>query len=792
MSERDRFRGQDPRTRRNNPLSRIDPSIQMDDFLAQLGPANSQRFVDEFTDERKSMLQPVVNRDPLALEVPVENIGFVQADPWIRSRMDLVTNGTRKQRETAQRELIQRAQTGTTDDLLDVINCALASIVIIRETKVNTEVARVGVKPRQTLGAFHAARDFLGALTLGLAAESRPYYLDWDQISNRTKFAVTTNVFLTAENLFSQEDYFKLPASVLSLKNTIYDGIGILGDPTKPRNYLFFIDTILSFKQAEQASLISIKPSDDITADEFELLIKAKAAYPFPLEDKQALDGKFRDLFGSPDQLKLLRFLNQSLHSQDKAVVNATPRLILSVSGNELTRVSVLRFFQGMQRTVNALAQGKEVDPELENELEGVIRTLGENTDIRGALMFYTAYDYEHMFSSIEIIDGIEQINLLTPNLFAADEEFIKNLWQSQVNSPVVGFLSRVMREASATMNAIPESILLELFDPRRALGFFLENLEENWQDLQAITRQRIWPGFIGARRAKLWPSEHELDNLEFAGGGEHQHPAATLGFETISFFTAGYTAPEVGLRFGFPQSERILGGRLDSQGRLCDLPFDLEESHPYIHALLEFFAVTSFQELVTIADKRFKEKGEGKGVVVRAEEFHPARPRRLPRVETSYVTLSPDYERKTLPSGEVIEQARTREGMRKLITQKVVPLPYAARYQLRRQRLAEAIERGDPEAVIKTLEGQMIETLAQVPKTSQFKLDNLPPIYKLEPSPINGRYLETWRKTHYRPALTGDEELPEVFERVYRAAPVTLAAEMESWFTQPPKRRRH
>lgn len=82
-----------------------------------------------------------------------------------------------------------------------------------------------------------------------------------------------------------------------------------------------------------------------------------------------------------------------------------------------------------------------------------------------------------------------------------------------------------------------------------------------------------------------------------------------------------------------------------------------------------------------------------------------------------------------------------------------------------------------------------MVLNLSMVPNPSGLKLDNLPSEFQLDKIDT-GKYLETWRRNHFRPKLRDNEELDleASFERRYRAAPVAQDRELELWFTTPPK----
>ncbi len=720
-----------------------------------------------------------------------ENVGFVAVDREIIKSFDAVVNGNRRQREQEQRRLIDRVRTGTTNDLLDATNAVVVSIGMVSSPVARSGVySHVGVQAPRTTEALRNTRDFMGALLEVLARDAKSYPIDPDKPSNLIKLQVAAQVLddlkgprRGADRIFSDPRVNELGVKLhmlneLMTQNRIDGRVFIMGPELSPSEHNEILE-------------ISKKDPRDISQKDLGLLIKGSAAwgqlsdYDRPDTSLDTLANFFREGAKYPAMhARVLQNLNASLESPDVAVRNCAQRILFQIAGNTEPAKNMLfaqmSYFREIQGYIKRLAAGDNtVDPQITEQIDRMVA-------ITAPLPATTTNPDFLAVNFNGLLLRVEGRLINEPPFY--DRELIKTLESSQVDNPSLGLILRYVREREA--NNISEDAFLELFDERRPLGFFLDNLVVYGLDLQRITREDMWPSFIAGRRSKIWPSERELDILAFSTG----HPAEVLGFSGIEFFTRGFTPPEVGLVFTLKQGDRVLTGQLDQDGRLIGLPFDLESTHPLIHAFLENVAVGSFEELVTVAEKRIKVRNAepssntaGSRQERTSSEEDSSAQLPLPRKETTYITFS-NHNPNEIQSDEVIEDARERERLPRLIPQRVVPLAYAQQYRYFRNQLEQARTEGAAPEVIRTLEGQMLLALSLVRKPSGMKLENLPEQFQLEKT-FDGKYLDTWRKEHIRPKPKDGEDvdLSVIFERRFRAVPISLTKHLETWFTQPP-----
>lgn len=774
MSERLRFRGPNPPFDPKdflNPLGSSDPNIEELKKSRGLSGAGRERRI----------LGPDI--------FGAENLGFIAADPEVTSRMNLVANGSRRERADAQRYLLNRAAHYGEEDLLDVTNTALVSLLLsFRNPQEVGILKKVGVQPKPGAETLRNVRDFVRDLMHTLSNESRGFQYYVETQSTKTKMKVANEAFAL---LFNH-------AAALGPRNFVFDLAGFstsFKSDTGERKLLTF-EPILSDKEIDAVKQIAQKEPGEITPEDFGLIVRAR--FHFNLSEEPGTQDWERELhrnaaailtkilgrLGQNDFIQTVNLFGTSFGSANDSVRNCSFRLLSKIDSEEplgTQNLLLIKWFDHLQIYLKRIADGdKTLNPDLVAGIETMVMNAckAPMRPLPLWFIFLRDPDFYKYGANSETDRKLEEKAYF-------DQELLLSLVSSEGQNPALDLLMRMFLEENP--NQIPQDVFLELFDKRRPLGYFLDNLNSNWQNLQRITREQMWPEFITARQAKLWPSERELDTLVFS----RRHPAEVLGFSEISFRTRGHIPPEVGVEFTFKQTDKTLIAMLDKNGRLVHLPFDLVGSHPEIYAFLEHIAVGSFEELVTVADKRVRERGHStrsiRESVGQSAERKPYLTS-VPRIETSYIRLS-SYQPQELQSEEVIEQARVRERLPRLIPQKVVPLAYSQRYRYLIDRLEAAKEADASHDELRNLEGQMVEALSQIPRPSGRKLENLPEQFQLAQT-ADGKFLETWRVEYIKPKPREGEEynLPQIFERRFRAAPIALTRHLETWFTQPPK----
>ncbi len=759
MSERLRFRGPDSP---NDWFSSQNRDLNTD-LSKRLGASPRADF-------------PALYQDGVTILVRV---------PEITNGIESIAHGTAKQREASKKQLIALAAHGTTADLLDTTTYALSSLLHAKGTHISPEqnalLNGTGYATLRTSEAVGNVRGFMVDLVKTLSSESRIFHLNATARVNGARALGASLVMGIYFNGLSQEDRDRLPSSFHQYAEIIMDIANVPLPENASPNKVFYVGPEISRRDVDELGKIAQKAVEEpITQAEFELTLKAFTGYHKP--PFRAARNIINTLFGrnsSPEGIApVLEYFNRSLNSKEAINRNAAQILFfLPFSDNtEPTDAEVQgNWMTQLQEQIGKMAEDPDsIDGDLKVQIENFI-----TSSIRvGTGQFASQLFFDWQKSADAITSGKFAVKL--------NEQLVNKVLAAQGN-PALDLLVRTHLE---TRSQILEEELLDLFDASRPLGYFLDNLRAHWQDLQRINREQMWPSFITARQAKLWPSEAELDILAFS----RRHPAEVLGFSNIRFSTRGYAQPEVGLEFDFKNSGTLLRGRLDRDGRLVGLPFDLEERNPHIHAFLEHIAVGSFQELVTIAEKRIKEKSKedhnhgstpSEHPVARGGDYAP----NLPRTETTYVTIPRSYQLEELQSEVVVEKASDREKLPRIIPQKVVPLAYAQRYRYLRDQLEAAGRKGTSSDEIKTLEGDVLYALSLIPRPSVGKLEHLPEQFQLDRTG-DGKFLDTWRIEHIRPKPKEGEEpdLSEIFERRFKAAPIALTRHLETWFTQPPK----
>ena len=83
---------------------------------------------DGFQDNRHSHVYP---------NFTAENLKYMIPDKAVVTKLEAIAGGTRKQRETAQKELIKQATQGDANDLLDVCNATILALVARRYKNTN-------------------------------------------------------------------------------------------------------------------------------------------------------------------------------------------------------------------------------------------------------------------------------------------------------------------------------------------------------------------------------------------------------------------------------------------------------------------------------------------------------------------------------------------------------------------------------------------------------------------------------------------------------------------------------
>src|SRR3989344_2358113 len=715
---------------------------------------------DGFQDNRHSHVYP---------NFTAENLKYMIPDKAVVTKLEAIAGGTRKQRETAQKELIKQATQGDANDLLDVCNATILALVARRYKNTNETPPQLEFIQNLTPPTAESLRNIRGFLVdffRNLSQEARVYTVDLSKQSNKAKVALAQMAFDTLGNIMPEADessfrnpnQTRFPDSFYGLKQSV----GMISDIAKSGYTIIALNIPAELTARENQKVVELAGKDvkDFTQNEFDLLLKAYNGYHRGPRDIAFT--KLNEVYTQAgDNLNnTVSWFNKSLSSTDRAVKNSAVRALLTYTEDDPTWMDKKAFFGLVQFQLSHVMRGDGVDLILQNNIESLILTLASQST-RDSLIRLLIH---------------EVINASTVEV---DKNFIDLLEKPKVQTPGTDILLRIFREFKNDL--IPEDTFLELFDERRALGFFMDNLKVNWQGLQRITRERIWPSFITERGAKLWPSEEEIPIETYTG----KHMAAVLGITDLRFFIRGYARPETGLEFHFNNHDKVLRGMIDRQGHLTNLPFDLEESHPHIHALMERLAVCGLQSMVTVASRRFVVKGRG--------EYHPADPDKeiqatvvsLPRHETSYIDLDP---RPRMTIDEVIADAIKAARMSVPIPQKVVPLAYAARYEMYRNKLVKERAKGseaDP-VMIKEYEGEMATNFSKITKPSDDKKDNLPKEFELRQ--VGEKYIETWRKKHFRPRLDHEPSFEEAYERRYRLAPVVQDLDLETWFTTPPQ----
>ncbi len=738
------------------------------EFLRSL---NSIREVDDVASGDNLLKAPSVNLIGADLAGPTAEMFF-----YVFS----VAEGGKKAK-AAEKELLTRVRDGgDINILLDVVNASLSSMVMSRyPNAIKDDLGRTLHPDLRTPAVFRNIRAFVSNMFKTLSQDAAIFDIDHDQISTRQKMSLAQDIMQAVRTNFSEADFRSLPQGFHELYSTLPDFIRAKGNYHYDR---FAFSPELSRGEVQTLHELGRDRDRNTLEEDFNVVVKAWGNYHRGSR-MASLDG-INVLFETGIESDIavgLIFLNASLHSPDRAISNRA-LLVLTEAGVGNITQGTEQFFlawpKAVQPFVEKMIDGEPVNDEIRQAFEDIVQAVDE----RGRLKEMAPLIFIDYPSAEErIAQGNTAIDL--------KYGLLDKLNSREYPDRALELLARVMRERH---NQISKKALLELFDERRPLGFFMQNLKANWEDLQGITREQIWPGFINAKRVALWPSERELDVLQFTG----RHPASVLGLFGMRFFTRGFTPPEVGLEFTFKTSDSVLAGRLQEGGKLVNLPFELEETHPFVYAFLEHIAVGSFEELVTIASKRIGIAKEGRrrpenvsDSPVQTKEYAPS----LPRAETSYIRLT-GHVSEELTSDEIVAQARSRERLPRAISQRVVPLKYAVRYRFFSQQARAARERGADLDEIRSLEGLVIQNLALIPNPSIAKLDNLPSEFALEAIELSEggtKYLDTWRVEHVRPKPKAGEEqnLPAVFERRYKAAPIALTEHLETWFTQPPLR---
>lgn len=783
MAERLRLRGQNPQNGGKDWFDPLGSNSPEDEFIRSLGGGSTLDW---------EILRQSNQKIPTADLVGVENLGFIAAEKEIVNRMTAITSGTRKERESAEKYLINRAAHGTADDLFDVINSALVSLLLIMRKPQELGILNdVGVQPQRTTEALRNARNFISDLIHRLWHDSRRYEINTGRQSTRSKLRVANGAFdlLDVDSEWRRNTNFGFELGNLS---------AFFSRRELVKHISFYPN--LNDKEIDELNKATQIKISELTQRQFDLATRAifNIKLPFSVRDELDVKQSFEQdkegvrkpasliltrVFSMLEEHELtqtIQFITNSLKSTNPSVRNCVYRLLshldyLEESVGEFGSLhsAVAKWSIQLQTYLGRMADGDEsVNNELKSEIENMLNTVVSLPSVELPFIIWSF-----------LVSNADAGNVQS----LLNRELMHKLIDSEIQNQALDLYCRTFRDAIT--EHIPKDEFFEIFDERRSLGYFFDNLRVRWQDLRRITLNEMWPSFITARQVKIWPSEKEIDILEFS----RRHPAEVLGFSNIRFFTRGYEPPEVGLEFAFKQTGKVLPGSLDRNGRLVSLPFDIEESHPHIHTFLEHIAVGSFQELVTVAEKRIKESGQGSRTRAVPQGEHTGETSShltsIPRRETTYVTITGHYQPQVTQSDEVIEKASERERLPKLIPQKVVPLAYSQRYRYLTGLLQAARKRNAPENELRDLEGEVLFTLSLIPKPSSGKLENLPEQFQLEQT-MDGKFMETWRVEHLRPKSKAGEEptLPEIFERRFRAAPIALTKHLETWFTQPPK----
>ncbi len=784
MVERPNFRAKDPQ----------DP---MDWFVPRGSIPTSDNSL------AKSMHRYLGTPDSLHLEpVPSKpsNLDVNKLDVVVQTeiidRMNQLTNGSKREREAAKKYLVEKASHGSTNDLLDVTCVTVATMLVLTRPTEAAGLGEIGVRPQRSPEAIKSMRDFIGDLDDTLARECRAFTYHHDESTeetnkrNQAKDGLEALMKSLPKSAPGMLQYHLLRLAL---------AFGFREDGSDEKDTIAFYPKLRE-EEIERLKQLAQKDPQVLSSEDIGLALKGLLHFDLlGLADNSVGEKVKKEVIEisstaavvlnkvfrrteEADFLQTLRLYNACLRSPDVAVKNSSLRVL---TGRPELSPQLITFKQTeskwliqMQGYIERMALGDEtLDSAIAEEIETMIVAVATQEGKQPIpTWFFFLRNAEE-----EYLKRTNQIEEIT---FDYNYALIDKLFKSNVQNSALDLLIKSYRKE--TDNMITGESLFDLFDgTSHHLGHFIDNLDAKWQDLRRITRDEMWPSFITARQAKIWPSERELDILEFSS----RHPAEVLGFSTISFATRGYEPPEVGLQFGFKNTDKVLAGKLDRDGKLVDLPFDLEETLPPIHAFLEHIAVGSFQELVTIAEKRIKEAGHGGHVRVSQADSEAALYRvSVPRRETTYVTVTPHYQAVSMQSEEVIKQASERERLPKLYPQKVVPLAYSKLWEYLEEQLRQVIEKNASDEEIKDLEGQILLARSNVPHPSTGKVVNLPGQFELARFP-DGAYRETWRVHHWRPKLKEgqEDELPEIFKKRFKAAPIALTKQLETWFTQAP-----
>lgn len=721
-------------------------------------------------------ITPEIKHTPL-LDLNSTNV----PEKSILAANDVVIFGSKKEAQMATKALIYLATSGNPNQTLDVLNSALTTMLLQRRPELVPTPDNITIN-QQT---FRNSREFLITLGKSLGKEGKIFQLDNRNVTTQEKSKLTIQLIDFFRHTFTPQELRSLPEPLPALFDRLLEHRTSI---EKGLPVSFVLPTELTNKELAQLMEIPDKSRTDISQTDFNLA--AKALFYYALKDHglivsavaHDIIGKFLEDTTQQEIARALQFINGALTSKDPAVRNHLIHLLRAIRTGS-TDLPIERrknsWYREVQNQFFNLLKARQVDPVLKDAFEEHILKAREYDFLR-TFLEKLVIDYDEFLAKLDQLEETREPYIP----FKTKTDLLDELANSDIENPAIEILIREARILKT--NEISQADFLGLFDRNRPLGFFLDNLGHNWQDLQRITREDIWPSFITAKQAKIWPSEKELDILEFVG----QHPAAVLGFQEIRFFTKGYNPPEVGLQFTFRHTDQVLQGKIDQNGHFNTLFLNLED-RPQIHAFLEHIAVSSFQELVTIATKRIKPKQEkGATKKSRAEEQQTAGiyAPRLPRSETTYISFSTKYNIQTVLSDDIEEEAQQREHLPRHIPQKVVPLRYAQRYRYFRDLAVRAKAKNEPPDTVKHLEGKALENLVLVPKPSSGKIVELPSEFQLEKTP-NGKYLDTWRKSHLRPKPKPGEilTLPQVFEKYFRAAPIAFTKQLQTWFTQPP-----
>ncbi len=723
--------------------------------------------------------KPIMPMQEPGIQVKKEQ-SSLDINPEIQQAYVAAITSPKKDRR-ARNLLIRNVVKGdNSDDFLDLVHLSVKNFVVNRKQgKFSKPVPESLPLTRESR---EATKDFLVEFSNALSEEGKALKFDLRSEATYSKFVLVDKTLSELDEL-PQAEIKSLPFGLRNLKEG-FKHTSQSGGPKKDVRFSFLIPPELNSQEFSRLREINQADISSLTQSEFNLV--AKALFHYHREPLQIAKSVMVRLISqtTPEQLsKTLHFINEGYASQNPVVKHRLDHYLTSIlqgPDNIETETAKAQWFGAIQGELMKFVIGPEADPEVIEELERLVLQASQGTESFDLYQNLTV-DYQSYIDNLNSGQIYHDFAPTNVGLAAA-------ILTSRVNSTAVDLLARHLNERSRANMSILS--MKEMFSPDRPLGFFMDNLSVHWQELQQITREQMWPSFITKRQAKLWPSERELDVLQFVD----KHPAAVLGFKDISFSTRGYQPPEVGLQFRFKDKEGLVFGKLDKNGHLTGLTVDLSDK-PEVQAFLEHIAVGSFQELVTIASKKITPRQE-KDVMTEIErkkqqniategKIVPAM--LLPRSEVTYISLLTEYHQKTLTSDQVIEEAGKREGMPKQIPQKVVPLAYAQVYRHYRDELAAARQNNDSEIKIKILEGQAAEALSYVTKPSGSKLDSLPEEFALEKTP-DGKYLDTWRRVSYRPKLKKGEEdlLPVVFEKQFRAAPIALSTHLSTWFTQP------